>query len=84
MTSPLDEAMRDFSMHTDDETEIFATVKIFGWDLFRVFRDADKNIIKIVLKKDNLFLEFVPDHTYGLDTAEQNKGIFNRLGRKYK
>jgi len=61
MTSPLDEAIRDFSMHTDDETEIFTTVKIFGWDLFRVFRDAEKNIIKIVLQKDGVFREFKVD-----------------------
>ncbi len=51
MTSPLDEAIRDFSMHTDDENEIFATVKIFGWDLWRVYRNKNKNITRLELKK---------------------------------
>jgi len=46
-------------MQTDDETEIFTTIKIFGWDLYRVFRDSNNNIIKIVLKRDNYFKEFV-------------------------
>jgi len=42
-----------------DEDEIFTTIKIFGWDLWRVFRDDKKEIIKIVLQKDNKFKEFV-------------------------
>ncbi len=68
MTNPLDDAMRDFAVNklnneigTDDENEIFTTIKIFGWNLFRVFRDEDKNIIKIVLKRGNYFKEFVPE-----------------------
>jgi len=68
MTSTIDEAMRDFAVDklnkeigTDDETEIFTTIKIFGWDLFRVFRDVDKNIIKIILKRGNHFKEFTPN-----------------------
>lgn len=68
MTNPIEETMRDFAVNklnneigTDDENEIFTTIKIFGWDLFRVFRDANKNIIKIVLKRGNYFKEFVPE-----------------------
>lgn len=39
-----------------DHEEISAS--IYGWDLYRVFRDEDKNIIKIVLEKDGIFREF--------------------------
>lgn len=31
---------------------------IFGWEVYRVFRDEEKNIICIVLIKDGLFREF--------------------------
>ncbi len=41
-----------------DKNDIFTTIKIFGWDLWRVFRDEDKNILKIVLKKGNEFRAF--------------------------
>ena len=33
-------------------------VKIFDWNLFRVFRDQKDNIIQIVLEKDSVFREF--------------------------
>lgn len=33
-------------------------VKIYDWNVWRVFRDEDKNILKIVLEKDSLFREF--------------------------
>ena len=39
-----------------DHKEISAS--IYGWDLYRVFRDEKKNIIKIVLEKDNAFREY--------------------------
>lgn len=42
-----------------DEDEIFTTIKIFGWNLFRVFRDSKGEMICIVLEKDGLFKEFV-------------------------
>ncbi len=34
------------------------TANIYGWELYRVFRDEHKNILKIVLLKDNVFKEF--------------------------
>ena len=34
---------------------------IFGWELYRVFRDEKKNIIRIVLVKDNIVREFTFD-----------------------
>ena len=40
------------------EGKTYPTVKIFGWDVWRVFRDDKKNILKIVLNKDGLFKEF--------------------------
>ena len=71
--NPIEETIRDFAVNklnreagTDDETEIFTTIKIFGWHLFRVFRDSKKNIIKIVLKKGNDFREFTPETNYEL------------------
>ena len=33
-------------------------VEIFGWAVHRVFRDDKKEMIKIVLHKDNEFKEF--------------------------
>ena len=48
----------ELTVNTDD-TEIFTTIKIFGWDLWRVFRDDKKEMIKIILHKDNEFKEFV-------------------------
>jgi len=58
MNSPIDEVMRDFAVNklnneigTDDENEIFTTIKIFGWDLFRVSRNKNKNIVRLELKK---------------------------------
>ena len=41
----------------DDDTPIIS-VQIFGWDIYRIFRDEDKNIIAIVLMKDGVFREF--------------------------
>lgn len=32
-------------------------ISIFGWELYR---DENKEIIKIVLLKDNIFKEFIP------------------------
>jgi len=37
------------------------SVNIFGWELYRVFRDEKKNIIRIVLVKDNIVREFTFD-----------------------
>ena len=34
------------------------SASIYGWELYRVFRDKDKNILKIVLEKDGIFREF--------------------------
>ncbi len=34
------------------------SVKIFDWSVYRVFRDEEKNILKIVLEKDGIFQEF--------------------------
>ncbi len=48
-----------FECHTNvDEEELYLTAKIFGHDIWRVFRDEKKNIIKIILKKGNEFVEF--------------------------
>ena len=33
-------------------------VKIFDWNVWRVFRDEDKNILKIILEKDGITKEF--------------------------
>ena len=34
---------------------------IFGWELYRVYRDEKKNIIKIQLVKDNIVRDFTFD-----------------------
>ncbi len=49
------------SKHTDgieEEDPPFFGVQLFGWDIFRIFRDESKEMIKIVLHKDNEFKEF--------------------------
>ena len=43
---------------TEEEDPPFFGVQLFGWDIFRIFRDEDKEMIKIVLHKDNEFKEF--------------------------
>ena len=35
------------------------SIQVFGWNLFRVFRDDKQEMICIVLEKDGLFKEFV-------------------------
>lgn len=47
------------------------SASIYGWDLYRVFRDEKKNIIKIVLKKDNVFREFSFDIQHWADKGEK-------------
>lgn len=48
------------------------TVKIFGWNVWRVFRDEDKNILKIVLEKDGIFKEFKADIEYNKEVSEND------------
>ena len=45
-------------MHEIDEDRVLLTAKIFGHDIYRVFRDDKSNIIKIILKKGDEFFEF--------------------------
>lgn len=40
----------------------FVTVKIFGHNIHRIFRDDKKNIICIVLEKDGVYREFKYDN----------------------
>ena len=63
MGNPFSDAMRDFAVNKLNkecgvEEESMLGVQLFGWDVFRIFRDSDKNMIKIVLKKGNEFREF--------------------------
>jgi len=46
----------------DDKGHAYQTVKLFDWDIYRVFRDEDKNILKIILSKNNVFKEFILRH----------------------
>ena len=41
-----------------EEDPPFFGVQIFGWDVFRAFRDKNKEIIKLVLVKDGIFHEY--------------------------
>ncbi len=76
MGNPIEDTIRDFAVNElnkearlvldHDEDEIFTTIKIFGWDLWRVFKDNKKEIIKIVLKKGNDFREFTHETNYEL------------------
>ena len=43
----------------DKSGKSYQTVKLFDWDIYRVFRDVDRKILKIILSKDNIFKEFV-------------------------
>jgi len=43
---------------SEDEDPPFFGVQLFGWDIFRIFRDENKEMIKIVLHKGNEFKEF--------------------------
>lgn len=36
----------------------FSGVQIFGWDIFRAFRDKNGEIIKLILMKDGIFHEY--------------------------
>jgi len=60
----------ELTVNTDDD-EIFTTIKIFGWDLWRIFRDEKKNILKIILKKDGIFREFKADIEYPHNQTEE-------------
>lgn len=43
----------------NEETPPFVEVKLFGHDIYRIFRDDKKNILKIVLKNpEGKLLEF--------------------------
>jgi hypothetical protein len=61
--NPIDETMRDFAYNKlmaegGFEDPPMLETKIFGWDVWRVYRDSKKNILKIVLKNKNRFREF--------------------------
>ncbi len=34
------------------------SVKIYDWNVYRIFRDSNENILKIILEKDNAFREY--------------------------
>jgi len=64
--NPIDETMRDFAVsELNKEVNIIkpdfpeTAIQIFGWNLFRVFRDDKQEMICIVLEKNGLFKEFV-------------------------
>ncbi len=67
MGNPIDDAMRDFAvnelnkeLNIEEDPEVIG-VQIFGWNVWRVFRDEHKNMIKIVLRKGNRTMEFSKD-----------------------
>jgi len=45
-------------MSKEQEPPFFG-VQLFGWDIFRIFRDNEGEMLCIVLEKDGLFKEFV-------------------------
>ena len=53
-----EEVSIEFETFGDNTTAIKILPKIFGWNIYRVFRDADKNILKIILEKDGIYKEF--------------------------
>ncbi len=49
---------KDGIINDDYDPPFFSGVQIFGWDIFRAFRDKNKEIIKLILVKDGIFHEY--------------------------
>lgn len=47
------------SQEVELERDELLSIKIYGWELYRVFRDEQKNILKMVFTKDGVFMELL-------------------------
>lgn len=55
----IEESLKNSANFITDDPMIGA--QIFGWEIYMVFRDEEKNIIKIILHKNGIFKSFVHD-----------------------
>ena len=64
MGNPIEDTMRNFAVNKLNEEAGFGEdppffgVQLFGWDIYRIFRDENKEMIKIILVRDGIFHEF--------------------------